>query len=422
MTSIPAQSTSDDQSQSKLVPPHGSETLKPLLLKDSAREEALKLASTLPTITLSSRERGDLIMLGIGGFTPLNGFMNQADWQGVVDEMRLKSGDNAGLFWPIPITLSAPKALTDTLNQGDKVALVSEDGEVMGIITVEETYDIDKDHECQQVFTTTDPEHPGVQQVLNQGEVNVAGRVEVLSEGEFPELYPEIYKTPSETREILSNKGWKTVAAFQTRNPMHRSHEYLAKIAIEICDGVLIHSLLGALKPGDIPAEVRQEAIKTLIDNYFRADTVIQAGYPLDMRYAGPREALLHAVFRQNYGCSHLIVGRDHAGVGDYYGAFDAQTIFDYVGKDDLITQPLKIGWTFWCNACQAMASDKTCPHDASEHVKVSGTKLRKALSEDLEVPDNFSRPEVLEILREYYAGIAKEERAEVKLTGASAV
>lgn len=261
-----------------------------------------------------------------------------------------------------------------------------------------------------------------MQQVLNQGEVNIAGRVEVLSEGEFPALYPEIYKTPAETREILDAKGWKTVAAFQTRNPMHRSHEYLAKIAIEICDGVLIHSLLGALKPGDIPAEVRQEAIKTLIDNYFRADTVIQAGYPLDMRYAGPREALLHAVFRQNYGCSHLIVGRDHAGVGDYYGAFDAQTIFEYVGKDDLITQPLKIGWTFWCNACNAMASDKTCPHDASEHVKVSGTKLRKALSEDEDVPDNFSRPEVLQILRDYYAGIAREERAEIKLTGASAV
>lgn len=415
-------STTTPNQTSKLVPPHGSKELKPLLLEGEAREQALELASTLPTITLSSRERGDLIMFGIGGFTPLDGFMNQADWQGVVDEMRLKSGDNAGLFWPIPITLSAPKVLTDSLNQGDKVALVSEDGEMMGIITVEETYDIDKDHECQQVFTTTDPEHPGVQQVLNQGEVNVAGRVEVLSEGEFPTLYPEIYKTPSETRAILDAKGWKTVAAFQTRNPMHRSHEYLAKIAIEICDGVLIHSLLGALKPGDIPAEVRQEAIKTLIDNYFKKDTVIQAGYPLDMRYAGPREALLHAVFRQNYGCSHLIVGRDHAGVGDYYGAFDAQTIFDYVGKDDLITQPLKIGWTFWCNACSAMASDKTCPHDASEHVKVSGTKLRKALSEDLEVPDNFSRPEVLEILRNYYAGIAKDQRAEVKLTGASAV
>lgn len=417
-TSIPAQS----DAQSKLVPPHGSNTLKPLLIEGREREDALKLASTLPAITISSRERGDLIMLGIGGFTPLNGFMNQADWQGVVDEMRLKSGDNAGLFWPIPITLSAPKKLTDTLNQGDKVALIADDGEVMGILTVEETYNIDKDHECQQVFTTTDPEHPGVQQVLTQGEVNVAGSVIVLSEGEFPALYPEIYKTPKETREILDNKGWRTVAAFQTRNPMHRSHEYLAKIAIEICDGVLIHSLLGALKPGDIPADVRQDAIKTLIDNYFRSDTVIQAGYPLDMRYAGPREALLHAVFRQNYGCSHLIVGRDHAGVGDYYGAFDAQTIFDKVEKDDLITQPLKIGWTFWCKACNAMASDKTCPHEAVDHVKVSGTKLRKALSEDEEVPENFSRPEVLEILREYYAGIAIEERAEVKLTGASAV
>ena len=415
-------STNPNLSSSKLVPPHGSSELKPLLLKGEARKQALKLASTLPTITLSSRERGDLIMLGIGGFTPLNGFMNQADWQGVVDNMRLQSGDNVGLFWPIPITLSAPKATADNLNQGDKVALVAQDGEVMSILTVEETYTIDKAHECQQVFTTTDSEHPGVQQVLNQGEVNIAGSVEVLSEGEFPTLYPEIYKTPAETRAILDAKGWKTVAAFQTRNPMHRSHEYLAKIAIEICDGVLIHSLLGALKPGDIPAEVRQEAIKTLIDNYFRADTVIQAGYPLDMRYAGPREALLHAVFRQNYGCSHLIVGRDHAGVGDYYGAFDAQTIFEYVGKDDLITQPLKIGWTFWCNACNAMASDKTCPHEASEHVKVSGTKLRKALSEDLDVPENFSRPEVLEILRDYYAGIAKEERAEVKLVGASAV
>ncbi len=415
-------STIPSYSESKLVPPHGSDELKPLLLKGDARTHALKLASTLPTITLSSRERGDLIMFGIGGFTPLNGFMNQADWQGVVDNMRLQSGDNAGLFWPIPITLSAPKEVADSLNPSDKVALIAEDGEIMGILTVEETYTIDKEHECQQVFTTTDPEHPGVQQVLNQDEVNVAGRVEVFSEGEFPALYPEIYKTPSETREILDAKGWQTVAAFQTRNPMHRSHEYLAKIAIEICDGVLIHSLLGALKPGDIPADVRQEAIKTLIDNYFRQDTVIQAGYPLDMRYAGPREALLHALFRQNYGCSHLIVGRDHAGVGDYYGAFDAQTIFDHVGKDDLITQPLKIGWTFWCNACNAMASDKTCPHDASEHVKVSGTKLRKALSEDLDVPENFSRPEVLQILRDYYAGIARDDRAEIKLTGASAV
>lgn len=415
-------STTANPVQSNLVAPHGSAMLKPLLLAGAAREQALKLASTLPQIILSSRERGDLIMLGIGGFTPLNGFMNQADWQGVVDDMRLQTGDNAGLFWPIPITLSAPKATADSLNAGDKVALVAQNGEIMGVLTVEQTYTIDKQHECQQVFTTTDSEHPGVQQVLSQDDVNIAGSVEVLSEGEFPTLYPDTYKTPEQTRQILIDKGWKTVAAFQTRNPMHRSHEYLAKIAIEICDGVLVHSLLGALKPGDIPAEVRQDAIKTLIDNYFKPDTVIQAGYPLDMRYAGPREALLHALFRQNYGCSHLIVGRDHAGVGDYYGAFDAQTIFEKIEKDDLLTQPLKIDWTFWCNACGAMASSKTCPHDADQHVKVSGTKLRKALSEDEEVPDNFSRPEVLDILRRYYANIAKEEREEVKLVGASAV
>ncbi|WP_230659549.1 sulfate adenylyltransferase [Psychrobacter sp. I-STPA10] len=407
--------------KTKIVPPHGSNELKPLLLEDSAREQALAAAKSLPKIELSSRERGDLIMLGIGGFTPLEGFMNQADWQGVVDEMTLKSGEHAGLFWPIPITLSTSKQQADSLSQGDEVALVSSDGEIMGILTVEETYEIDKDHECQQVFTTTDSEHPGVKQVLEQGEVNVAGKVQVLSEGEFPSLYPEIYKTPAETRALFEQKNWQTVAAFQTRNPMHRSHEYLAKIAVEICDGVMIHSLLGALKPGDIPAEVRQEAIKTLIDNYFKKDTVIQAGYPLDMRYAGPREALLHALFRQNYGCSHLIVGRDHAGVGDYYGPFDAQAIFDEIDKDAMQTQPLKIDWTFWCNACQAMGSTKTCPHDAEHHVKVSGTKLRKALSEDAPVPENFSRPEVLAILRQYYAGIAKEDRAEVKLSGASA-
>ncbi len=407
--------------KTSIVPPHGSDELKPLLLEGEALKQALENAKNLPQITLSSRERGDLIMLGIGGFTPLDGFMNQADWQGVVDEMTLKTGDNKGLFWPIPITLSTSQEQADKLSAGDEVALVAEDGEIMGVITVEETYTIDKAHECQQVFTTTDEEHPGVKQVMEQGEVNVAGSVKVFSQGEFPTLYPEIYKTPAETRALFEQKNWQTVAAFQTRNPMHRSHEYLAKIAIEICDGVLIHSLLGALKPGDIPAEVRQEAIKTLIDNYFKKDTVIQAGYPLDMRYAGPREALLHALFRQNYGCSHLIVGRDHAGVGDYYGPFDAQAIFDTIDKDAMQTKPLKIDWTFWCNACQAMASTKTCPHDSEHHVKVSGTKLRKALSEDQEVPDNFSRPEVLKILREYYAGIAKEERAKVHLVGASA-
>ena len=246
----------------------------------------------------------------------------------------------------------------------------------------------------------------GVAQVLGSGDVYLGGKVQVFSQGEFPTDYPEIYKTPAETRAMFKQKNWKTVSAFQTRNPMHRSHEYLAKIAIEICDGVLVHSLLGKLKGGDIPADVRQEAIGVLIDNYFKKDTVIQAGYPLDMRYAGPKEALLHALFRQNYGCSHLIVGRDHAGVGDYYGAFDAQKIFDTIDKDALITKPLKIDWTFYCHGCGGMASTKTCPHDSSQHVKISGTALRVALSNGDDVPETFSRPEVLAVLKRYYQGV----------------
>jgi sulfate adenylyltransferase len=214
--------------------------------------------------------------------------------------------------------------------------------------------------------------------------------------------------------------GWSKIAAFQTRNPMHRSHEYLAKIAIEICDGVLIHSLLGNLKPGDIPADVRSEAISVLIDKYFVKKTVVHAGYPLDMRYAGPREALLHALFRQNYGCSHLIVGRDHAGVGNYYGPFDAHHIFDDIPKGSLETQPLKIDWTFWCYKCGGMASARTCPHDEGDRLLLSGTKLRKMLSEGAEVPAEFSRPEVLEILRAYYATIEESEKVVVKLSGHS--
>ena len=410
-----------EQALDSLVTPHGSPALNVLLLEGDMLKNALKKAETLPSVTMSSRERGDLIMFGIGGFTPLDGFMNKSDWQGVCDNMELKSGENEGLFWPIPITLSASAEQAEGFSVGDDIVLKAEDGEIMGILTLEEKYTIDKEHECKTVFGTTDTEHPGVKKVMEQAAVNLAGRVEVFSQGEFPTEYAGVYMTPTQTREAFAQKGWKKVAAFQTRNPMHRSHEYLAKIAVEICDGVMIHSLLGALKPGDIPAEVRQEAIGTLIDNYFRKDTVIQSGYPLDMRYAGPREALLHALFRQNYGCSELIVGRDHAGVGDYYGAFDAQDIFDQIPENALKTKPIKIDWTFWCNACQSMASTKTCPHDTDQHVKVSGTKLRKALSEDQDVPENFSRPEVLQILRDYYATIAKEDRAKVELKGASA-
>ncbi|MFA5530130.1 MAG: sulfate adenylyltransferase [Thiohalomonadaceae bacterium] len=399
-----------------LVNPHGGGSLKPLLLEGDALNAELARAKTLPQLRVSSREKGDIIMLGIGGFTPLDGFMTHADWQGVCDGMKMANG----LFWPIPITLSTDKATADGLKTGADIALVDADnGEILATMQVTEKYTIDKAHECATVFKTTDMEHPGVKMVMEQGEVNLAGPVKVLSQGEFPSKYGELFLTPKQTRALFESMGWSKVAAFQTRNPMHRSHEYLAKVAIETCDGVLIHSLLGNLKPGDIPADVRARAIGTLVDNYFVNNTIVQAGYPLDMRYAGPREALLHALFRQNYGCSHLIVGRDHAGVGSYYGPFDAHHIFDEIPKGSLETQPLKIDWTFWCYKCGGMASARTCPHGDSDRLLLSGTKLRKMLSEDAEVPAEFSRPEVLAILREYYGGLT--EKVEVKLTGHSA-
>ena len=400
-----------------LVGPHGGAALKPLLLEGAARGEELLRAHSLPRVTITSREKGDLIMLGIGGFTPLDGFMTHGDWERVCDGMKLASG----LFWPIPITLSVDKVTADSFATGAEIALVdADDDAILATMRVTEKYTIDRSHECMMVFRTADLEHPGVKMVMEQGEVNLAGPVKVLSTGGFPEKYGSLFMTPGETRALFESLGWSRVAAFQTRNPMHRSHEYLAKVAIEICDGVLVHSLLGALKPGDIPAEVRTRAIATLIEGYFVPNTVVQAGYPLDMRYAGPREALLHALFRQNYGCSHLIVGRDHAGVGNYYGPFDAHRIFDEIPPGSLETQPLKIDWTFWCYRCGGMASARTCPHDDKDRLLVSGTKLRKWLSEGAPVPAEFSRPEVLEILREYYAGLAAHERVEVKLAGHS--
>ena len=399
---------------SKLVPPHGSKKLKTLTLNGSERKSELKKAESLPKLMCSSREFGDVVMLGIGGFTPLDGFMNREDWQSVCDNMTMKNG----LFWPIPITLSTNDK---TIKEDQEVAIVYEKtNEIIATMMITEKYTIDREHECNTVYKTTDMEHPGVVLVMSQGEYNLAGPIKVLSDGGFPSQYGSLYMTPSETRAYFDNKGWSSIAAFQTRNPMHRSHEYLAKIAIEICDGVMIHSTLGELKLGDIPAEVRSEAISTLIENYFVDNTVLQSGYPLDMRYAGPREALLHALFRQNYGCSHLIVGRDHAGVGNYYGPFDAHNIFDEI-DDGLVTKPLKIDWTFWCNKCAGMSSMKTCPHSHEDRLLLSGSKLRHLLSENLDVPDNFSRPEVLEILRKYYSGLKDSEKVKVELKGHSA-
>ena len=401
-----------------LVRPHGGRGLKPLALEGVARTEAAARAAGLPPLRVTSREKGDLIMLGIGGFTPLDGFMTRADWEGVCDGCRTANG----LFWPIPITLSTDEVVADGIKTGAEVALVDPDsGEPLATMKVTEKYRIDKAHECMSVFRTTDLEHPGVKMVMAQGDVNLAGPVKVLSDGGFKARYGPLFMTPAETRAAFEKLGWSRVAAFQTRNPMHRSHEYLAKVAIETCDGVLIHSLLGNLKPGDIPAEVRARAIDVLLAKYFRPDTVVHAGYPLDMRYAGPREALLHALFRQNYGCSDQLLGRDHAGVGSYYGPFDAHRIFDEIPADALETRPMKIDWTFWCYKCGGMASARTCPHEDADRLLVSGTKLRKWLSEGSPVPPEFSRPEVLDILREYYAGLDAAERVEVKLAGHSA-
>jgi sulfate adenylyltransferase len=395
-----------------LVSPHGREgRLRPLLLAGEALAEERRRAATLPRVPMTSRETSDLIMLGIGAFTPLDGFMGREDWQRVCDELLTAEG----VLWPIPITLSAERDLAAGLAAGRDVALVdAESDEIMGTMTVRETYRIDKAHEAKQVFRTTDPAHPGVANVMGQGEVNLAGPVRVLSEGPFPARYPGLYMRPAETRRAFEEQGWRTVAALQLRNPMHRSHEHLAKIAVEVCDGLLIQQILGKLKPGDIPAEVRVRAVDALVKGYFVPGTTLQAGVPLEMRYGGPREALLHAVFRQNFGCSHLIVGRDHAGVGEYYGPFDAQKIFDEVPPGSLLLKPLKIDVTFWCRRCDGMATGRTCPHGREDRLAVSGTMLRKTLSEGGEVPEHFSRPEVLAILREYYRSL--EEKVEVKL------
>ncbi|BCS97996.1 sulfate adenylyltransferase [Desulfoluna limicola] len=419
---------------SNLVAPHGGKGLTICLLEGAEKEAELKKAEGLKKITITPRAEGDLIMMGIGGFSPLTGFMTKADWKGVCDDFLLADGT----FWPIPVTLDASKEDADAITDGEEIALVTAEGEIMATMTVTEKFEMteaDKRYECEKVFmgegTPTaeefwkiaEDDHPGVQMVMGQKEFNLAGPVKVLSEGEYPEKYKGVYLTPAESRAIFDERGWSTVAALQLRNPMHRSHEYLAKLAAEVCDGVFIHSLVGNLKPGDIPAEVRVKCIDTLVDKYFVKENVLQGGYPLDMRYAGPREGLLHATFRQNYGVSKMIIGRDHAGVGDFYGMFEAQDLFDKIPQPEdagkrLLCEPLKIDWTFYCKKCDGMASLRTCPHGKEDRVILSGTMLRKGLSEGTEIPDHFGREEVLVILRAYYAGLT--EKVEIKTHAAA--
>ena len=416
-----------------LIAPHGSGTLRPLLLPADERGKALERARTLKRLALSSREVSDLFMLAMGAYTPLGGFMGAADWRGACLDMRLESG----LFWPLPITLSCAEDFG--VVAGDKVALTDADGEILGILTVNETYGIDKALECREVYRSADEGHPGVAKVMAQGDLNLAGPVQVLSEGHFPETYRGLYLRPAETRALFAENGWSTVAAFQTRNPMHRSHEFLAKVALEACDGLLVHQVLGALKAGDIPAEVRVRAIDWLVANHFPQGRAIQAGYPIEMRYAGPREALLHALFRQNFGCSHLVIGRDHAGLGGYYGPYDAHRIFDEIGADSLAIRPLKIDDTFHCFDCGGMATGnvcfaadggqdppgeekryrrvsavatgeapaRPCRHGDEGKLRISGTRLREMFANGEAIPPEYSRDGVVDILQAYYDGTA---------------
>jgi sulfate adenylyltransferase len=415
---------------SKLIPPHGGKGLTKCLLEGAQLEAEKKKAAGLKKVSISPRVKGDLIMIGIGGFSPLTGFMTKADWKSVCDKCLLADGT----FWPVPVTLDVSKEDAEAIKSGEEIALFDPEGnEIMATMKVTEKYALSKDDkkfECEKVFmgegTPTAAEfwkiaendHPGVQMVMQQKDVNLAGPVKVLSEGEYPKRYAGVYHRPEESRKIFEERGWSEVAALQLRNPMHRSHEYLCKIAVEVCDGVYIHSLVGNLKPGDIPASVRVKCIDALVKNYFVEKNVVQGGYPLDMRYAGPREGLLHSVFRQNYGCSRMIIGRDHAGVGDFYGMFEAQTIFDKIpypkepGKA-LLCKPLKIDWTFYCHKCDGMASLRTCPHGKEDRVLLSGTMLRKILSEAGQMPDHFGRDEVVAILRQYYEGLT--EKVEIK-------
>lgn len=389
----------------KIVPPHGG-ILKPLLLEGEELEQARKKSRSLPVLPLTSRETSDLVMMAMGAFSPLEGFMGRADYESVVDTMHTADGT----LWPVPITLAVSQDRADALSENSEAALVDEEsGELMGCMTIQEKFTYDKRREAREVFRTEEEAHPGVSKLYAQKDVLLAGPVKALSEGPYPRLYGQSYGRPAETRALFLEHGWSTVAAFQTRNPIHRSHEYCTKIALEVSDGLLIHPLVGKLKPDDIPAEVRMKCYQVLMKNYYPEDRVVLRVYPMEMRYAGPREALLHAVVRQNFGCSHLIVGRDHAGVGRYYGPFDAQKIFDEIGEGELLLKPLNIDWTFWCCRCDGMASGKTCPHDKKDRVLISGTQLRQLLTKGEKPPKEFSRPEVIEILIDYYKSLNNE-------------
>ena len=392
-----------------MIKPHGAETLTPLYISDDAqRAELTKEAEELPSVLLSSGAAASAVMLASGYFTPLTGYMNIAEATNVASDMKLPNG----LFWPVPIlNIVSDDQLTDAVKNADRIALrdPNVDGNPpLAVMTVAaiETFTSEQKHLIiEKTFGTTDPEHPGVPAFADVGDNVLSGSIEVLNYSYFPEDFPDTFRTAVEIRENIAARGWETVVAFQTRNPMHRAHEELCKIAQrEVnADGVLIHMLLGKLKPGDIPAAVRDAAIRAMVQHYFPENTVSITGYGFDMLYAGPREALLHAVFRQNSGASHFIVGRDHAGAGDFYGPFDAQKIFDEILADALEIEIFRGNWTMWCNKCNKIIMMGDCPHGQDDYFSISGTKMREMLGAGEPLPPEISRPEVAEILMEYY-------------------
>jgi sulfate adenylyltransferase len=369
----------------RLIKPHGGE----LVDRTGERPDDV---DALEVITLTAREVSDLDMLASGALSPLEGFMGRDDYDRVLEEMRLADG----LPWAIPVCLAVDEAPA-----GDRVALADEGGRKLAVLEVMEMYIAIKETEAQQVFRTTDAAHPGVARLYAQKDKYLAGRVTVFERPEPP--FPELARDPRETRDAFADRGWKRVVGFQTRNPIHRAHEYLTKVALETVDGLLIHPLVGETKGDDVPADVRVRCYRALLDGYYPENRVLLSAFPAAMRYAGPREAIWHAICRKNYGCSHFIVGRDHAGVGDYYGTYDAQLIFDEFEPHELDIEPMFFEHSFWCRACGSMASAKTCPHDEDEHVFLSGTKVRELLAAGDVPPVEFTRAEVAEALIDAY-------------------